>query len=307
MFLIQLSLNLYRENLLVASGYGGVNETTTLSPGTYLYVCNTTGNENYTAAEVNTTLTVVQREEARKEMRVIAGYVAAAKIEKLVERAEQVELTLETKIDELRAAGEDTTELEATLEDFSAKVELARELIDEAESMFENGNAAEGHKTLREAAAALREAFRDVKEIVKEMRKYRIQEGKIFFGNETGEVWVRGNGTAEFVGTGIVIVKGNATLEVEPKDAVVTLVGFSVKSVEGGVSAISGEGKAVIRGENVTVKVEGEDIKLIVKGYGVLTLDGRGMYRVKESPQAEMSEETPYDGHITIEFGGEQQ
>jgi len=95
-------------------------------------------------------------------------------------------------------------------------------------------------------------------------------------------------------------------LTVEPEDAVVTLVGFSVKSVEGGVSAISGEGKAVIRGENVTVKVDGEDIKLIVKGYGTLTLDGKGVYRVKKAPSEEMSEEIEYEGNVTVEFGGEQ-
>ena len=134
---------------------------------------------------------------------------------------------------------------------------------------------------------------------------FSFQEGKIFFGNETGEAWVSGEGTAEFTGTAIVVIRGNATIEVAQR-SIVTLVGFDVKSVEGGMSRISGEGKAVIRGENITLKVESHDFKLIVKGYGTLTLDGKGTYRVKESPQAEMSEELPYEGSVTIEFGGEQ-
>ncbi|GEM_PF-668201 len=268
-------------------------------------------NETSSPEELIETVKKIRKEwrEIRDEMRALTGYVAVAKVEKLVEKAKQVELMLEAKIEELDAAGVDTTKLEATLEDFSAKVNEAEDLIDKAENLFEEGNIAEGHMTLKEAIKTLKEAFKDVKEVVsemKEMNQYRVREGKIFYGNETGEVWVDGNGTAEFNGTGIVVIRGNATLEVAPEDAIVTLVGFGVKSVEGGVSRVSGEGKAVIRGENLTVKVEGDDFKLIVKGYGTLKLDGEGEYRVKKSPQEEMSEEIEYAGLTTIEFGGEQ-
>ncbi len=55
----QLVINLYRNGVLVASGNGYVEEIATLPVGTYNYTCNTTGNENYTANEVNDTLIVV--------------------------------------------------------------------------------------------------------------------------------------------------------------------------------------------------------------------------------------------------------
>ncbi|AGK61098.1 hypothetical protein Asulf_01098 [Archaeoglobus sulfaticallidus PM70-1] len=266
-------------------------------------------NETSSPEELREVVKEIRKEwrEIRKEMDGLAGFVAVAKVENLVERSKQVGLKLGAKIEELEAAGVDTTELEVTLEDFSAKIDKAEELVGKAEDMFEEGKVAEGHKTLREAIMTLKDAFKNVKEIVaelKEQHRHRIQEGKIFSGNETGEAWVTGNGTAEFTGTGVVVVRGNGTLEVSPEDAIVTLVGFGVKSVEGNVSAISGEGKAVIRGENITVRVEGEDIKLIVKGYGTLKLEGEGKYRVKKNPQEAMSEEIEYEGEVTIEFGG---
>ncbi|MBW2979780.1 Ig-like domain-containing protein, partial [Candidatus Woesearchaeota archaeon] len=51
-----LTVELYRDGVLVASGVGSINETATLAAGTYSYVCNTTGNENWTSASVSNTL-----------------------------------------------------------------------------------------------------------------------------------------------------------------------------------------------------------------------------------------------------------
>ncbi len=247
--------------------------------------------------------------EVKVTMKSVAGQIAVIKVKTVIDKAELVQLKLEERIEELNVSGVDTSRLVALLEEYSTKLDLAKQKLEEANETFvsmtpENADVKfrEGHMLIREATQYIREAFQDVRQIVRELNQIKV--GKIFFGNETGEVWVRGEGNATFTGTAIVVIRGNATIDVEPEDAIVTLVGFGVKSVEGGVSRISGEGTAVIRGENITVKVEGGDFKLVVKGFGTLFLDGKGIFRVKESPQAEMSEETPYDGTITIEFGG---
>jgi|GEM_PF-4468922 len=54
----EVLLSLYRNSLQVASGYGSISETATLPAGSYVYVCNTTGSQNYTSASTSNTLTV---------------------------------------------------------------------------------------------------------------------------------------------------------------------------------------------------------------------------------------------------------
>jgi len=54
----EVLLSLYRNSLQVTSGYGSISETATLPAGSYVYVCNTTGSQNYTSASTSNTLTV---------------------------------------------------------------------------------------------------------------------------------------------------------------------------------------------------------------------------------------------------------
>ena len=57
----QVLLNLYRDNNLVASGYGLIYDYVDayqLAAGDYEYVCNTSGNQNYTAASVSNILKI---------------------------------------------------------------------------------------------------------------------------------------------------------------------------------------------------------------------------------------------------------
>ncbi len=54
----EVLVNLYRDDVLVASGYNIIFETNTLPAGSYVYVCNTSGNQNWTAASVTNTLII---------------------------------------------------------------------------------------------------------------------------------------------------------------------------------------------------------------------------------------------------------
>ncbi|AEA47608.1 hypothetical protein [Archaeoglobus veneficus] len=267
-------------------------------------------NESETPEELREAVKELKEEwkNVRVLVKAVAMQVAIVRIETTIEKAEDLQLKLEGQITEL-----DDAKLAAMLEDYAAKLEEAKEKLNEAKDILVDAETREdvheAQQLIREAISLLRDAFKDVREIVRTSAELRLQireqEGKIFFGNQTGELFVVGNGTAKFEGTGIVVVRGSGEITVEPETAIVTLVGFGSKSVEGGVAKVSGEGKAVIRGENIKVTIEGENIKLFVKGYGTATLEGEGIYRVKKLPQYNMTEET-YEGSVEVEIGGEQ-
>jgi len=252
--------------------------------------------------------------EIRKGIKGIVGQVAVARIETVLDRAELVQERLQDRIDALQEAGYDTTELELILEDYSQKLELARGKLGLAKEAFkeikdaENADElfGEGNQFMGEVHKYLREAFGDIKEFIKELKQYRIKEGKIFFGNATGEVWAKGEGVAKIRGDAIVHVRGNVTLEVTPASAVIKVVGFGNVTTEDDKAIYTGEGNAVIRGKNITVKIEGYDFKLYAKGKGSLDLEGKGYYRVKKLPQDDMTDEIEFEGIVpSVDFGGE--
>jgi len=240
--------------------------------------------------------------EIRSGIRGIVGQVVVAKLNVVVEKAEQVEMRIEEKIEILNENGYDTSALSALLEDYSNNLDLAREKLDVAKEKFKDGTPEEmreGQQAVRDAMGYLRQAFSDVRKIINILKD--IRTGRVFYGNKTGEVWAMGDGVAEISGSAIVVVRGNGTLTVSPSDAVVSVVGFG--NVEDGT--YTGHGKAVIRGKDINVRIEGTDIRMFAKGHGTLSLDGTGVYRVKKLPDEEMTEETPYSGTVEVTFGGE--
>ncbi len=236
----------------------------------------------------------------------IVGQIAVAKLEVVISKTEDVALRIEGEIEALNATGVDVTELEELLNDCLEKLDLAREKLEEANEKFEDMLTAdnpnelyvEGRHLLMEARDLIREAFADIKEIYHEIQHLRV--GQLFFGNETGELLVVGSGTAEISFTGVALIIADGDVTISPAASVVTIVGFE-GGVEGGVSMVSGHGKAVVRGENVTVKVEGDFMRIFVKGKGTATLSGEGIYKLKRSPHEKMEEGT--FGNVTLEFG----
>jgi hypothetical protein len=261
-------------------------------------------NESQTPEELRNA--VKELKDEWKNIRVIVKaavmQVVIVKIETIVEKAELLELKLEERINEVN-----NTELAAILEDYAAKLEEAKEKLEEAKKVLIDAetreNINEAQKLIRNAISILKDAFKDVREIVKFLMKPQEREGKVFFGYQTGELFVKGNGTARFEGTGIVVIRSTGEITVEPETAIITLVGFN-KSVDNGVAMVSGEGKAVIRGKNISVVVTG-DLKLFVKGYGTAYLEGEGVYRVKKLPGYNMTEEIEYSDGDSIKIGSE--
>jgi len=241
------------------------------------------------------------------EIRSIVGLLATNKLEVLVSKAEDVVAKLEGEIEALEASGVDVSKLKELLNESEENLNLAREKLEEAYDKFEemadadnpNEVYVEGKQLLKEAREHIKKAFTDIKAIYREIRQLRV--GQVFYGNETGELLVVGSGSAEIQFSGVMVVLATGNVTVTPSTAVVTVVGFE-RGVEGGVSELSGHGKAVIRGENVTVKVDGDFMRIFVKGKGTATLEGEGIYKLKKTIKEKMVEDT-FSGAVKLEFG----
>ncbi len=272
---------------------------------------------NESKEKVNSSETPEELENATKELRKtwnkirieiksIIGQIAVAKLEVIVSKTEDLALKLEGEIEELNATGVDVTKLEEQLNDCLEKLDLARQKLEEANEKFEDmPNATdpnelyiEGRLLLKEAINLIRMAFADIKEIYYEIKHLRV--GHLFFGNETGELLVVGSGTVEINFTGVAVILADGNVTISPATSAVTIVGFE-GGVEDGVAMVSGHGKAVVRGKDVTVRVEGEFMRIFVKGKGTATLSGEGIYKLKRTPRERMEEGT--FGNVTLEFG----
>jgi len=241
--------------------------------------------------------------EIRLNLRVMVGQVAALKLQIVIQKAEGVEVRLEERIQQLEAYGLDTSELEAILDEYSDHLQNANESVNSALALCEEGKINKANKELREATKEIKEAFKDIKKFIHRWRE-KASHGKIFFGNETGEVWAHGNGTARLSGDAIVNVRGNGTLTVSPIDAVVSVVGFGspTKDETNNTVIYEGVGKAIVRGKDITVSIIGENITLFAKGKGSLYLNGTGYYRVKKLPDTPM-QEFSYNNETTVCIG----
>jgi hypothetical protein len=238
--------------------------------------------------------------EMRIRLRAMVGEVAAYRIENVIERAENVSVRLENKIAVMAGYGIDTSPFESLLEEYNEHLQNAREYLQASINLFESGDIAEGNKELRKSTNEIKKAFGVIREFMKEMQKVRA--GNVFYGYESGEVWAYGNGTAEIRGSVVVNVRGNGTLIVSPAEAIVTVVGFGSSEEENGMAVFEGEGRAVVRGENITVSITGNNISLFAKGKGTLMLEGEGIYRVKKLPEEEMIQQE-YNETTDVCFG----
>lgn len=205
-------------------------------------------------------------------------------MEKMLDKADNVKERVQELIEEYQAQGKDTTMLERWLEKFTADTDRAREKLEEAkERLMElERNRAVNKFLIREDHA--------LKMAVKYMRHSHLQLKRIiWFMNhqQTGAVdlegsgilFAAGNGSVIIEGSGIVKICGNGTVTA-PEDSVIVAVGFGNKSVDNGTATYTGEGKIIIKGEDITVTAEGT-LKVFAKGSGAVHLEGTGVYKVK--------------------------
>lgn len=115
----------------------------------------------------------------RAKVKRITGQIWAARISFVITKAEGFGAKVDAKIQELKAAGKDTAQLEAWLADFNQKLDLAKQKYEAAKAKFQAiSNLAEadqlfreGHQFIKEANQYIRQAHAQLVQIVKEMRK----------------------------------------------------------------------------------------------------------------------------------------
>ncbi len=228
------------------------------------------------------------------------GYqIAAAKLDNLVGNARGVEVRMAEKIAEMDAADADTSKLKKLLNEYQEKVNAAKESIQKAQGILFNATTIEelidGRNLVKEATNQIKQAFKDIQLMATE-----YQKNLKFFGNETGEVFATGDGTANVSVSGIVVAKGYGSINVT-EGSLTSATDFGDK-ITGNSSQMSGKGVYVVRGDNVSVNLSGEDIYLFTKGQGSVNLAGNWSYKIKELPDSEMVfNETTSE---TLTFGG---
>lgn len=238
--------------------------------------------------------------EIRKGVRAIVGQVIIGEMNIIAQNAEQVQVRLEMRIEEMKQAGIDTQDIEKTLNEFSTNIELAKENLEKAREELKSNNLERGYAYIRDAKKNFKDAFECVKRMVMQLR---VKTGVVFYGNETGEVWAAGNGSAILEGSVVGLVKGDGTIKVTPKEAVISAVGFGGKEVDNNSVVYTGSGKVNFRGKDIKVEIYGENIRLFAKGYGSLTLEGTGVCRVKKLPKEMMGEVVNYSNQTVVTFG----
>lgn len=124
----------------------------------------------------------------RARVKSITGQILAARINFLIAKAESFSAKVSAKIDELKAAGKDTSQLETWLADFNQKLALTKEKYEAAKAKFQaikgepgfdpitelaeaNKLFQEGHQFIKEANQYIKQAHAQLVQIVKEMRR----------------------------------------------------------------------------------------------------------------------------------------
>jgi len=115
----------------------------------------------------------------RAKVKRIIGQIWAARINFVISKAECFSTKVDAKIQELKAAGKDTSQLEAWLADFNQKLSLAKEKYEAAKAKFQAISDLAGadqlfrggHQFIKEANQYIRQAHAQLVQIVKEMRK----------------------------------------------------------------------------------------------------------------------------------------
>ncbi|HIH70386.1 hypothetical protein [Methermicoccus shengliensis] len=220
---------------------------------------------------------------------------AVERLEDMLERAENTSTILQQEIEQLSAQEVDTHRLNlqleqygASLEQASAHLQRAREMIEAHEGFDDNGevvNSALAASTLRSvrteltlATEQLKASTRALREAFLELRHHRA--GMLTL-QQDDTLHAEGNGTAAFSGRGTVRVVGDVLVRVVDvaKDANISAPGEPVVLPYDMVQYHLREDDALeVNGTSFTVCARGEGIVLDVDGVGSVVLTGNGTY-----------------------------
>lgn len=244
-----------------------------------------------TAANTRTDLTNVAEivrnkwQDIKQATKKITGQIINAKINRLIEKAENAAVKIERVIHRLNETGYDTSALETWLEDFYEKISLTKQKYHAAKEKYSEVASINDYNRVLDSAnnfilnarRYLKNAYQTLREIVKELKRYNNKDITV---RGTGTLIAEGNGIAYITGSGKVELSGeNGTLTVtdNSSDVEITVSGFGEKTeLEQNKWQYVGSGSATIVGTNIIVELKGENIHLIAEGTGFATLTGSG-------------------------------
>ncbi|NOZ82514.1 MAG: hypothetical protein GXN98_01665 [Euryarchaeota archaeon] len=217
---------------------------------------------------------------ARMELKSAAGIIAVSRFNYVIER-EEIGDRVEVRIDALKQAGYNTTELEQLLSEYRRHLSAAKNSTEAAEEKFSAisspANAAvlfrEGRHELREAQTHLTRMFSILRKIIKQLRQSEVVTG-------AGHLYASGNGSAVIQGTGGVYLRGRGELTVRVEKGRVRVDGWGkVRENQDGSVTYTGSGRAMVTGRGIYLRVEGEELVIRASGRGRAELSGTGVWR----------------------------
>lgn len=235
--------------------------------------------------------------EIRLSTKYYLGILWNQRVGNLLEKADNVSARVSDEIQKLKAAGKDTSELEAKLAKYNELIGKAEVSHKKAEELYAtpkgfdaNGKVTDvkqaeqflrdANKLLTETNRYLKEAYKVLREIFNQLKKHRVGEVDLW---GTGMLEAKGTGRAVLTGNLTVEVSGNGTLIVS-SNANVTTSGNGTKTDLGnGNIKYQGYGNATITGENIRVEISGNNIELRAEGTGSASLSGTGSYKVERA------------------------
>ena len=256
--------------------------------------------ENVADAETKQELGAIARSirniwaDAQKDAKSSATKSVNNRINNFLDKAESVSLRIEDEINRLKDQGVDTTELEEMLEDYNELIAEANQNHELAKEAYQNNDAKETNKQLRETVQSLKEAGKVLNEMVKELKEHR-----------EGVVTLRGTGTLMADGDGHAVLSGNLTkLNLSAENATLVikdLAGDASIEIDADYDFTNSEnetdstfsednnralifhgfdGNASINGSRLTVMIKGEGIVIDAEGTGKAILKGDGDYSI---------------------------
>ncbi len=205
-------------------------------------------------------------------------------MERMLDRSEKVAERVQNLINEYKAQGKDVTMLERWLEKFTTDTERAKERLEKAkERLMELERNRQVNRFLFMEDIALKKSMRYMHHSYLQLKRIiwyinHQQSGEVDIEG-SGILFAAGNGSVTIEGSGVVKICGNGTVTA-PENNVVVAIGFGEKQVNNGTVTYKGEGKIIVRGENITVTANGE-LRVFAKGNGSVHLEGTGVYKTK--------------------------
>ena len=125
-------------------------------------------------------------EDIKPRHKLISGLFLSYRLTGLLNKADVISQRIQAIIDDLKTQGKDTSQLERLLLDFNSKIEDAQQARQNAISTFQNiddttnaeDRAKKGKVYLEQAQRDLRDAHDDLKQILKILKQYNVEQAK---------------------------------------------------------------------------------------------------------------------------------